>query len=72
MNAAQTTGKYLRAPLTKGKKHLLRLINSSVYSAMTVSLDGHHLQILTADFIPVQPFKVYVARYLLNLARSSH
>jgi len=58
MNAAQTTGKYLRAPLTKGKKHLLRLINSSVYSAMTVSLDGHQMQILTADFVPVQPIMV--------------
>jgi len=58
MNVAQTTGKYLRAPLTKGKKHLLRLINSSVYSPMTVSLDGHQMQILTSDFVPVQPIVV--------------
>jgi len=70
MNSAQTTGKYMRASLKKGKKHLLRLINSSVFSAMTVSLDGHQMQILTADFVPVQPIMVYVARYPLNLARS--
>jgi FtsP/CotA-like multicopper oxidase with cupredoxin domain len=58
MNAAGTAGKYLKVQLTKGKRHLLRLINASVDSALTVSLDGHNLTIVTSDFVPVQPLTV--------------
>lgn len=58
MNAAGTSGKYLKVTLQKGKRHLLRLINASVDQAMVVSLDGHQMTIITADFVPVQPLTV--------------
>lgn len=67
MNAAQTTGKYLKVALTKGKRHLLRLINTSVDSALTVSLDGHQLQIITSDFVPIQPITVPVV--MINIGQ---
>lgn len=48
-------GKYQSVALTKGKKHRLRLINTSVDSHMMVKLDGHPFTIIAADFIPVEP-----------------
>lgn len=46
-------GKYQSVALTKGKKHRLRLINTSVDSHMMVKLDGHPFTVIEADFIPV-------------------
>lgn len=47
-------GKYQSVALTKGKKHRLRLINTSVDSHMLVKLDGHSFSVIEADFIPVE------------------
>ncbi len=41
----------------KGKKYLLRLINSSTGSGLVFSIDGHLLEIITTDFVPIVPFK---------------
>ncbi|KAF2089562.1 multicopper oxidase [Saccharata proteae CBS 121410] len=49
-------GSYSKVTLTKGKKHLLRLINTSVDNNIWVSLDSHTMQVITADFVPIQPF----------------
>jgi len=57
-NSAGTTGKYLQATLTKGKTHRFRLINMSVDNAIRVSLDGHTMQLITADFVPIHPVTV--------------
>jgi hypothetical protein len=46
-------GKYQSVALTKGKKHRLRLINTSVDSHMMVKLDNHPFTVIAADFIPV-------------------
>ncbi|KAI4812168.1 putative multicopper oxidase, type 1 [Aureobasidium sp. EXF-8846] len=46
-------GKYQSVALTKGKKHRLRLINTSVDSHMMVKLDDHPFTVIAADFIPV-------------------
>ncbi|KAG9969093.1 laccase precursor, partial [Aureobasidium melanogenum] len=48
-------GKYQSVALTKGKKHRLRIINTSVDSHMMVKLDSHPFTIIAADFIPVNP-----------------
>ncbi|KAG9583879.1 laccase precursor, partial [Aureobasidium melanogenum] len=48
-------GKYQSVALTKGKKHRLRIINTSVDSHMMVKLDNHPFTIIAADFIPVNP-----------------
>lgn len=47
------TGEYLRTTLTPGKRHRLRLINTSVDNSFTVSLVGHDMTIIQTDFVPV-------------------
>ncbi|KAF2674276.1 laccase [Microthyrium microscopicum] len=53
---AQGGGKYGQVTLTPGKKHRLRIINTSVEAAIRVSLDGHPFQVITNDFVPIKPF----------------
>lgn len=49
-------GSYALTTLTPGKKHRLRLINTSVDNHFMVSLDGHQLQVITSDFVPIVPY----------------
>ena len=41
----------------KGKRYLIRLINASTASSLIFSIDNHWLEIVTADFVPIHPFK---------------
>ncbi|KAM0333181.1 hypothetical protein ACHAQA_001841 [Verticillium albo-atrum] len=50
-------GQYSRTKLQPGKKHRLRLINTSVDNAFTVSMVGHTFTVIEADFVPVVPVK---------------
>lgn len=43
---------------TSGKKHRLRLINTSAFAVERISLDGHTMQVIANDFVPLQPFDV--------------
>ena len=56
MNVAGTTGSYSITTLTSGSKHRVRLINTSVESSFYVSLDGHTLEVIEADFVPIVPY----------------
>jgi hypothetical protein len=38
------------------KRYLLRLINTSFDSTFVFSIDNHWLQIVTADFVPIEPY----------------
>lgn len=51
-------GKWQQVQVTKGKKHRLRLINTSVDSYMRVKLDNHPFTVIAADFIPVNELPV--------------
>jgi FtsP/CotA-like multicopper oxidase with cupredoxin domain len=42
--------------LTPGKKHLLRIINTSVEASLQATLDGHNFTVISSDFVPVKPF----------------
>lgn len=53
---AQGGGAYARTFLTKGKKHKLRLINTSMQDTFQVGLDGHNMTVVTADFVPIVPY----------------
>lgn len=55
-------GSYNKVTMTKGKKYRLRLINMSVDQPMRVSLDGHTMNVMTSDFVPIKPF---AAQWLL-------
>lgn len=43
-----------------GKKHLLRLINTSAEGIEKFSIDGHQLTIIANDFVPVVPYTTNV------------
>ena len=40
----------------EGKKYLLRLINTSVDSTWIFSIDGHDMQVIGIDFVPIKPY----------------
>ncbi|CAI0643400.1 unnamed protein product [Colletotrichum noveboracense] len=45
-------------PLTRAKRYLIRLINTSWQTTFVFSIDNHLLTIVEADFVPVTPFNV--------------
>lgn len=49
-------GKYAQTTLTKGKKHRLRLINTSLDNHFKVRLEGHSFTVISADFVPITPY----------------
>ena len=49
-------GAYNTVTMTKGKKYRLRLINTSLDNHFMVSLDGHNLTVIQADFVPIVPY----------------
>ncbi|KAL8417408.1 hypothetical protein RB596_007507 [Gaeumannomyces avenae] len=51
-------GRYARTALQQGSVHLLRLVNPSVDSSYSVSLTGHSLTVVAADYVPVAPRSV--------------
>jgi FtsP/CotA-like multicopper oxidase with cupredoxin domain len=50
------TGSYATTTLIPGKKHKLRLINTSTSSFLHVALDQHTFTVIAADFVPIRPF----------------
>ena len=42
----------------KGKKHLLRFINTSIDMMFKIQIDEHDLMIISNDFVPIQPYTV--------------
>ncbi|KAL8323828.1 hypothetical protein RB593_005323 [Gaeumannomyces tritici] len=49
---------YARTALQQGSVHLLRLVNPSVDNSYSVSLTGHSLTVVAADYVPVAPRSV--------------
>lgn len=44
--------------MQQGKRYLLRLINTSVDTTFVFSIDNHWLEVISADFVPIHPYKV--------------
>ena len=49
-------GDFDRVSIRKGRKYRLRLINAAVDAFISVSLDGHAMQVIATDFIPIKPY----------------
>jgi FtsP/CotA-like multicopper oxidase with cupredoxin domain len=47
-------GSYAKMNVVKGKKYRIRIINTSVDSYFSVSMDGHPFTVITADFVPIK------------------
>ncbi|KAF5979798.1 laccase [Fusarium bulbicola] len=44
--------------VTKGKKYLLRIINTSVDTTFLFGIDNHYFEVMSSDFVPIQPYTV--------------
>ncbi|KAK4496969.1 hypothetical protein PRZ48_011418 [Zasmidium cellare] len=55
---ANGTGSYNHVVIEPGKRYRLRIISMSVDNYMRVSLDGHRMKIIAADFVPIKPIAV--------------
>ncbi len=53
INPVTGAGSYTTVNLTPGKRHRLRIINTSAENHFIVSLDKHDLTIIESDFVPV-------------------
>jgi hypothetical protein len=49
-------GEFYTATLQPGKRHLLRLANTGINNYVHFTLDGHMIEVVAADFIPVVPY----------------
>lgn len=49
-------GTYDKVSIVKGKKYLLRLINTSMDAMIRVSLDGHPFTVVASDLVPIVPY----------------
>lgn len=57
-NTINNGGSYGQFRFTPGKKHLLRLVNTAMDNAIRVSIDGHKMQVITSDLVPIKPITV--------------
>lgn len=51
-----SAGTRTKFSFTPGKKHLLRLINTSVDNHFKFTLDGHTMTVISTDFVPINPY----------------
>ena len=54
----------------RAKRYLLRLINTSFDSTFIFSIDNHWLQIIGADFVPIEPY--YNTSVLIGIGQRYH
>lgn len=54
-------------PPTRPKRYLLRLINTSFDSTFVFSIDNHWLQVISADFVPIEPY--YTTSVLVGIGQ---
>ncbi|KAJ9138645.1 Multicopper oxidase [Pleurostoma richardsiae] len=50
------TGAYFETSFTRGKKHLLRLINGSAGTHYIFSIDNHNMTVIANDLVPIEPY----------------
>lgn len=50
------TGSYFNTTFTKGKKHVIRLINGSAGTHYIFSIDGHNITVIENDLVPIEPY----------------
>lgn len=51
-----TTADYSVFKFTSGKNHLLRLVNTGSNAVQKFAIDGHTMQVIANDFMPVVPY----------------
>lgn len=49
-------GTYFEKTFVAGKRYLLRLINASAESMFIFSIDGHEMEVIQTDLVPIKPY----------------
>ena len=55
-NLEKQTGSYFQQTLEKNKKYLFHVVNTAVDFHFHFSIDNHMLQVVSADYVPIEPF----------------
>jgi len=50
------TGGTFNKTVTAGKRYLLKLINASSEAMFIFSIDGHDLEVIATDLVPIEPY----------------
>lgn len=64
------TGSYFNTTFTKGKKHVLKLINGSAGTHYIFSIDGHNMTVIQNDLVPIRPYTT--SSLSLCIGKSAH
>ncbi|KAI8653708.1 Laccase 2 [Fusarium sp. Ph1] len=56
--------------VTKGKKYILRVINTSVDTTFVFSIDNHKFEVMSSDFVPIHPYNV--THVLIGIGQRYH
>ncbi|KAJ4329018.1 hypothetical protein N0V84_000590 [Fusarium piperis] len=56
--------------VTKGKKYILRVINTSVDTTFIFSIDNHKFEVMSSDFVPIEPYNV--THVLIGIGQRYH
>lgn len=54
------TGSRWETTFEPGKKYLLRIINTAIQSTYKFYIDGHDFTVISADFVPIKPYKTNI------------
>jgi FtsP/CotA-like multicopper oxidase with cupredoxin domain len=54
------SGEYYPLPFTPGKKNRIRLVNTSTNTHFKFWIDQHILQVMSADFVPIEPYNTTI------------
>ena len=55
-NANNSAGEHALWQVQPGKKHLFRIVNTAAQNMFSVHFDGHQMEVIAIDFVPIQPY----------------
>ena len=55
-DANNDAGEHALWQVQPGKKHLFRLVNSAAQNMFSVHFDGHTMEVIAVDFVPIKPY----------------
>jgi hypothetical protein len=61
LNDTEIKGPF-RLSFQKGQRYLLRVINTAYAAGFTFSIDNHEMWVVSADFVPIKPYKTTAIR----------
>ena len=66
--ASATPNRY-EVSFTRGKKYLMRLINTSTDTDFIFAIDNHNITVMSSDFVPIVPYNTTSVRVAIGRCR---